>query len=119
MHELATGAADRFGAAAGAGHGGRHRRAPGRRHEAWFAYTDNATPAVIMYYDGPGATPVRVGAGMGAGAGLGRGPAGAREQIAYTSADGTVVRMLVISADAAPDRPRRPCCTGTAASGSA
>jgi len=63
-------------------------------HEAWFIYTDYATPGVVLRYDvttgtttewrrAPGAVDI---------------PAVRAEQVAYTSADGTTVRMVVVSA---------------------
>jgi prolyl oligopeptidase len=64
-------------------------------HEAWFAYTDHTTPAAIYRYDArtgaaglwapaPGAAQIRIP------------PAGTR-QMTFRSADGTEVRMVVIS----------------------
>ncbi len=80
--------------------------ASGRRaaHEAWFAYTDNTTPVTVLRYDAgtdqsqvwarpPGAVDT---------------PAVTARQIAYRSGDGTEVRMLVVSADAAPGDPGSP-----------
>jgi len=63
-------------------------------HEAWLAYTDYTTPGVILRYDAasdsvsewehaPGAISV---------------PAVQAQQVAYSSADGTTIRMVVISA---------------------
>ena len=65
-------------------------------HEAWIGYTDYTTPAMVLHYDAatdsirdwqraPGAADV---------------PAISARQITYASADGTTVRMVVISADA-------------------
>jgi prolyl oligopeptidase len=62
-------------------------------HEAWFAYTDYTTPDVVLRYDAaagatrewqraPGAVAV---------------PAITADQIACTSADGTTIRVVVIS----------------------
>jgi prolyl oligopeptidase len=75
-------------------------------HEAWLAYTDYTTPGVILRYDAvaddvsewaraPGAITV---------------PAARAEQIAYASADGTTIRMVVISArsDGPVPGPTRP-----------
>jgi prolyl oligopeptidase len=64
-------------------------------HEAWFGYTDYTTPGVVLRYDAvagsvtewrraPGAVDV---------------PAVSAEQVAYTSADGTTIRMVILSAD--------------------
>ena len=68
-------------------------------HEAWFVYTDYTTPGVVLRYDAtsgnttewqraPGAVDI---------------PAVRAEQIAYPSADGTTIRMVVVSA--ATDNP--------------
>ena len=68
-------------------------------HEAWFGYTDYATPSSVQRYDArtgttslwaaaPGTAPV---------------PEIVTRQVTYPSADGTLVRMFVMSlADAAP-----------------
>jgi prolyl oligopeptidase len=68
-------------------------------HEAWLAYTDYTTPSVILRYDAasdgvsewaraPGAITV---------------PAARAQQVAYASADGATIRMVIISAG--PDGP--------------
>jgi prolyl oligopeptidase len=70
-------------------------------HEAWFMYTDFTHPHGVYRYDGltgriepcdalP-APPV---------------PTVRTRHVAYTSADGTTVRMFVVSAAGRPDRPR-------------
>ena len=68
-------------------------------HEAWFGYTDNTTPPLVLRYDARSGTavtwerpPGRVEV-----------PEISARQVAYPSKDGTVVRMLVISSDARPD----------------
>jgi prolyl oligopeptidase len=77
-------------------------------HEAWFSYTDHVTPPHVYRLDGrtgeyelfsapPGSVEV---------------PAVVTRQLAYTSADGTTVRMFVsaradlLDADANPTEPR-------------
>ncbi len=72
---------------------------PDGGHEAWFGYTDYATPSSVQHYDArtgttslwaaaPGTAPV---------------PAIVTRQVTYPSADGTLVRMFVTSlAQAAP-----------------
>jgi prolyl oligopeptidase len=71
-------------------------------HEAWFGYTDHVTPASVFRFDAhtgettqwataPGTVEV---------------PEVHARQVEYTSADGTVVRMLVLSPAKEPDRPR-------------
>lgn len=68
----------------------------------WFVYTDHTTIPTIYAYDGrsrevtlhampPGSVAV---------------PTVASQQVEYTSADGTVVRMFVISPTQTPDTPR-------------
>ena len=70
-------------------------------HEAWFAYTDHTTPATIYRYDArtgeaglwaraPGAAQIRI-------------PPADTRQVTFRSADGTEVRMAVVSPPA--DRP--------------
>jgi prolyl oligopeptidase len=69
-----------------------HRAAEGG-HEAWFAYTDHSTPVTIYRYD----------ARTGEVAPWARAPGSAwippvsARQVTYRSADGTEVRMVVIS----------------------
>ena len=78
-------------------------------HEAWFAYTDHGTPVTIYRYD------ARSGeAGLWARApGSAQIPAVSIRQVTYRSADGTEVRMVVVSPpgdgpgpDGAPVTPR-------------
>jgi prolyl oligopeptidase len=105
VHELATGARAGSVPLPGPGTVGGISERPEGGHEAWFAYTDNTTPATIMHYDvsaGPG-TQARVWARA---PGSVQAPPVHTTQVAYESADGTVVRMLVISAAAQPDQPR-------------
>ena len=70
-------------------------------HEAWLAYTDYTTPSTVLCYDAAaGATRVWRRA-----PGVVDVPAVTAEQIAYTSADGTTVRMVVVSGGTGnPDR---------------
>ncbi len=71
-------------------------------HEAWFGYTDHTTPGRVLRYDAvseslttwaesPGAVDV---------------PAVSSRQVTYRSTDGTEVRMVIVSPDGRPDRPR-------------
>jgi prolyl oligopeptidase len=105
VHDLATGARTGSVPLPGPGTVGGISERPEGGHEAWFAYTDNTTPATVMYYDasaGPAA-----GARVWARApGSVQAPPVHAQQVAYESADGTVVRMLVISPAAGPDQPR-------------
>jgi len=63
-------------------------------HEAWLAYTDYTTPGVILRYD---AASDSVAEWKGAPGAI-KVPAVQAQQIAYSSADGTTIRMVVISA---------------------
>ena len=62
-------------------------------HEAWFAYTDYTTPGVVLHYDAAAGTTQEWQRAPGAVAV----PAVTADQIAYTSADGTTIRMVVVS----------------------
>ena len=94
VHDLATGEAmgDRL-ALPGLGAVTGLRGRPGGGHEAWFSYTDHATPPVVLHYD----------ARTGATRTWARSPGTVdvpdirTEQVAFPSADGTTIRMLVIS----------------------
>ncbi|MBV9796375.1 MAG: S9 family peptidase [Actinobacteria bacterium] len=101
VHDLATGARTGSVPLPGPGTVGGISARPEGGHEAWFAYTDNTTPATIMHYDAGGE--VRVWARA---PGSVQAPAVHAQQVAYESADGTTVRMLVMSSAAEPDRPR-------------
>ncbi|TDD84989.1 S9 family peptidase [Actinomadura darangshiensis] len=62
-------------------------------HEAWFGYTDNVTPSAVMRYDArTGETTLWASA-----PGTVEVPEIETRQVAYTSRDGTQVRMLVAS----------------------
>ena len=78
------------------------RGRPEGGYEGWFGYTDNTTVSRILRYDGrtgevtlwadaPGTVDV---------------PQVYSRQVEYTSADGTTVRMLIVSPTTEPDRPR-------------
>jgi prolyl oligopeptidase len=108
VHDLATG--ERTGAIPlpGLGTIGGLSERPEGGHEAWFAYTDNVTPVTIFRYDArsgevgvwarsPGAVDV---------------PDVETRQVAYSSKDGTTVRMLVISGRQDQREPRPAILTG-------
>ena len=93
VHDLATGERGGTVPLPGPGTVGGISERPEGGHEAWFAYTDNTTPATVLRYDAstdetqvwarpPGAV---------------QAPAVTAWQLAYRSGDGTEVRMLVVS----------------------
>ena len=93
VHDLATGERLSEVPLPGLGTAGGLSERPEGGHEAWFGYTDYTTPPVILRFDArtfqvttwaspPGSVAV---------------PAVATRQVTYASADGTPVRMLVIS----------------------
>jgi prolyl oligopeptidase len=102
VHDLATG--ERLSAVSLPGLGtvtGLSERPEGGR-EAWFGYTDYTTPSLVLRFDArnsevstwataPGSTEV---------------PSVTARQVTYKSADGTAVRMLVLSGAEAPAGPR-------------
>jgi prolyl oligopeptidase len=96
VHDLAFGEAIRRIELPGLGTVRGLSERPEGGHEAWISYTDYTTPAMVLHYDAgtgfiddwqraPGAVDV---------------PAIQARQLAYASADGTTVRMVVISAGA-------------------
>ena len=99
VHDLAFGELIRRVELPGLGTVGGFSERPEGGHEAWFSYTDYTTPGLILRYDAttdsvsewqraPGAVTV---------------PAVQARQISYSSADGTTVRMVIISAGAEND----------------
>jgi prolyl oligopeptidase len=91
---------------------------PGGGHEAWFTYEDFTTPPAIYRYDGrSGRTERWTGRGAWAvppSSGV-PGPAARGIEtchLAYASADGTPVRMFVVSPAGRPDHPRPAILTG-------
>ncbi|HLQ55089.1 MAG TPA: prolyl oligopeptidase family serine peptidase [Streptosporangiaceae bacterium] len=108
VHDLATG--ERLGSIPLPGLGtvaGLSERPEGG-HEAWFAYTDNTTPVAIYRYD---ARTSRVGLWEWA-PGAVNVPDVDTRQVAYQSADGTTVRMLVIAGRQDRREPRPAILTG-------
>ncbi|HEX3790798.1 MAG TPA: prolyl oligopeptidase family serine peptidase [Pseudonocardiaceae bacterium] len=82
-------------------------------HQAWFRYTDQLTPPAVLCFD------ARTGRTTGwpePTAQLTALDLHSR-QLGFRSADGTTVRMFVLSATAAPDRPRPAILTGYAGFG--
>lgn len=101
VHDLETGALTGTVPLPGLGSVARLAERPEGGSEVWFGYTDYTTPPVVLRFDVPSST-VRTWA---------RAPGGrpaahvVTQQVTYDSADGTPVRMLVIS-DGEAGRPR-------------
>ncbi|MGH8824049.1 MAG: prolyl oligopeptidase family serine peptidase [Jiangellaceae bacterium] len=102
VHDLATG--ERIGTVdlPGLGSVGGLSERPEGGHEAWFGYTDHTTPGRVLRYgavsgslttwaESPGTVDV---------------PAVRSQQVTYRSADGTEIRMMIVSPNGRPDRPR-------------
>jgi prolyl oligopeptidase len=70
-------------------------------HEAWFTYTDFATPLTIYGYDARTGSVRRLGRPTTPDV-----PKVHTQQVVYPSLDGTPVRMFVISSSGVADRPR-------------
>ena len=95
VHSLATGEQTGTVALPGLGTTGGISERPEGGHEAWFGYTDHTAPVRVLRYDATtGATDV-----WRQSPGSVQVPAVRAEQVAYASADGTTIRMLVLSAD--------------------
>jgi prolyl oligopeptidase len=118
VHDLATG--ERLGmiglpvpgstGAARLGTIGQFSERPEGGHDLWFAYTDHATPVTIYRYDTRSGE-VTLWARP---PGLVAVPVVRTSQLSYGSADGTEVRMIVISppGDGPPAAPRPALLTG-------
>ena len=99
VHDLATGQRTGTVPLPGLGTIGGLSERPEGGHEAWFGYTDNTTPPLVLHYD---ALSGAVQTWERAPGSVTPPPVSAR-QVAYPSRDGTLVRMLIISAG--PDGP--------------
>ncbi len=104
VHDLATGEFVARIPLPGLGSAGGLSERPEGGHEAWFAYTDNTTPPMVLAFDArssavstwasaPGSVEV---------------PAVVTRQVTYSSEDGTEVRMLIISGPPGPSAGPRP-----------
>lgn len=94
VHDLVTGARIGEVPLPGLGSIGAIVERPEGGHEAWFGYTDTATPAGVLHYDARTGEVTQWAAPATAGVRI---PEVRTEQVAYASADGTTVRMLVVS----------------------
>lgn len=102
VHDLRTGAKRSEVALPGIGSVGGLSERPEGGSECWFGYTDNTTPSSVFRYD------ARTGqtAPWAHAPGTVEVPKVHTRQVTYTSADGTAVRMIVVSPAAEPDEPR-------------
>jgi prolyl oligopeptidase len=103
VHDLATGERLSGVSLPGLGTVGGLAERPDGGHEAWFGYTDYTTPSVVLRFD---ARSSQVSTWATAPGSI-QFPGVTARQVTYRSADGTAVRMLVVSgASGTPDRPR-------------
>ncbi len=104
VHDLATGERIATVPLPGLGTVAGITERPEGGHEAWIGYTDYSTPALVLRYDArAGATATWERA-----PGTADVPAIAARQVSYASADGTTVRMVVITARGQAGAPARP-----------
>ncbi len=108
VHDLASGELVERVALPGLGSTGGIGERPEGGHEAWFGYTDYTTPPLILRLDARDSS-VHVWATAPGAVAV---PPVSAQQVTYVSADGTLVRMLVVSATGVPDRPRPALLTG-------
>ncbi|MGA5193009.1 prolyl oligopeptidase family serine peptidase [Streptomyces exfoliatus] len=109
VHDLAEGRQVATVPLPGTGAVGDFSAGPPGSHEAWFAYTDFVTPPRVLRFDARTCRVTRwerdapdapvVGGAV-------------TRQVAFPSADGTTVRMFVISPTGRPDVPRPALLTG-------
>ena len=104
VHDLGTGHRMTTLGLPGLGSIGGLSERPEGGHEAWFAYTDHTTPVVVLHYDGktaevdtwaqsPGVVTV---------------PKVRSRQVVYKAADGTDIRMIILSPRTVGDGPDQP-----------
>ena len=103
VHDLATGGLLGQVPLPGLGSAGGLAERPEGGHEAWFGYTDNTTPPLVLRFDARSSA-VSTWAPAPGRASV---PVVITRQVTYSSADGTPVRMLIMSGDASgPAEPR-------------
>jgi prolyl oligopeptidase len=109
VHDLACGARLASVELPGLGTVGGLTERPEGGHEAWFGYTDYTTPPLVLRFDARSSSVQTWAVAPGSVAV----PSVTARQVTYSSADGTAVRMLVISgADAVTAEPRPALLTG-------
>lgn len=102
VHDLATGSRLSSVALPGLGSAGGMATRPEGGHEAWFGYTDYVTPSLVLHYDARTSS-VRTWAQA---PGALSPPAVTTRQVTFESADGTAVRMIVLSSAEGAAGPR-------------
>jgi prolyl oligopeptidase len=107
IHDLATGAVIGEIPLPGKGSVGRLATGSGPGHEAWFSYTDYVTPPQVLHYD---ARSAQVSHWSPQTAASGPNPVVSMETC--HSADGTAIRLFVVSPGAEPDVSRPTILTG-------
>ena len=114
VHDLADGRQTASVPLPGACVAGRFSVRPEGGHEAWFTFHSNAvTPRVYRYDAHRGETSAWASHGPAIAGPAGPAvPAVAMRQVTFSSADGTRVRMFVVSSAGRPDRPRPAILTG-------
>jgi prolyl oligopeptidase len=108
VHDLSSGQVLDRVPLPGLGTAGGLSERPEGGHEAWFGYTDYTTPPLMLRFDARDSS-VHVWATAPGAATV---PPVTARQVTYPSADGTLVRMLVISSAAEPEQPRPALLTG-------
>ena len=102
VHDLGSGSLLGSVPLPGLGSAGGLAERPEGGHEAWFGYTDNTTPPLVLRFDASSSA-VTTWAPAPGRASV---PAVTTQQVTYSSADGTAVRMLIMSGD--PSGPAGP-----------
>jgi prolyl oligopeptidase len=102
VHDLATGERVSQVPLPGLGTAGGASERPEGGHEAWFVYTDYTTSSVVLRFDARDSSVTTWATAPGSV----QVPDVTARQVTYQSADGTAVRMLVISSSDPPGGPR-------------
>ena len=114
LHDLATGELIAPVRTPGPGTIKELRAHPDGGPSAWFSYTDDRTPPGVYRFDA-GTGEVTAWAPSPGGVDVG---AVEMKQVTYSSRDGTVVRMFILSPTGEPDRPRPAILYGYGSNGS-